>query len=108
MAKWRADLAGNSCHIHSSLWDAADARRPSPTTRGESRRCSASSWPACSRSPRDITYFLAPYVNSYKRFQAGSFAPTNMVWSRDNRTAGFRVLGHGPATRIECRSAART
>ena len=50
-----------------------------------------------------MTYFLAPYVNSYKRFQAGSFAPTNLVWSRDNRTSGFRVLGHGPATRIECR-----
>lgn len=51
----------------------------------------------------DMTYFLAPYVNSYKRFQVGSFAPTNLVWSRDNRTSGFRVLGHGPATRIECR-----
>ena len=50
-----------------------------------------------------MTYFLAPYVNSYKRFVAGSFAPTNLVWSRDNRTSGFRVLGHGPATRIECR-----
>ena len=50
-----------------------------------------------------MTYFLAPYINSYKRFQAGSFAPTNLVWSRDNRTSGFRVLGHGPATRVECR-----
>ena len=47
--------------------------------------------------------FLAPYINSYKRFQAGSFAPTKAVWSTDNRTAGFRVLGHGPSLRVECR-----
>ena len=42
---------------------------------------------------RDITYFLAPYINSYKRFQVGTFAPTKAVWSRDNRTAGFRLCG---------------
>ena len=41
----------------------------------------------------DITYFLAPYINSYKRFQAGTFAPTKAIWSRDNRTAGFRLCG---------------
>jgi glutamine synthetase len=52
---------------------------------------------------RDMTYFLAPYINSYKRFQAGSFAPTKAIWSRDNRTAGFRVVGHGRALRVECR-----
>jgi glutamine synthetase len=42
-------------------------------------------------------------VNSYKRFQSGSFAPTRAAWSFDNRTAGFRVLGSGPALRAECR-----
>ena len=53
---------------------------------------------------RDITYFLAPYINSYKRFQAGTFAPTKTVWSRDNRTAGFRLCGEdSKAIRIECR-----
>jgi glutamine synthetase len=50
-----------------------------------------------------MTYFLAPYINSYKRFQAGSFAPTKAVWSFDNRTDGFRVLGEGKSMRIECR-----
>ncbi len=50
-----------------------------------------------------FTYFLAPYINSYKRFQAGSFAPTRAVWSLDNRTAGFRVVGSGPSLRAECR-----
>ena len=53
---------------------------------------------------RDITYFLAPYINSYKRFQVGTFAPTKAVWSRDNRTAGFRLCGEGgKGIRIECR-----
>ena len=52
----------------------------------------------------DITYFLAPYINSYKRFQVGTFAPTKAVWSRDNRTAGFRLCGeNSKAIRIECR-----
>ena len=52
----------------------------------------------------DMTYFLAPYINSYKRFQAGTFAPTKTVWSRDNRTAGFRLCAEGTkAIRIECR-----
>jgi glutamine synthetase len=53
---------------------------------------------------RDMTLMLAPYINSYKRFQAGTFAPTKTVWSRDNRTAGFRLCGEGSkAIRIECR-----
>ena len=52
----------------------------------------------------EITYFLAPYVNSYKRFAAGTFAPTKAVWSMDNRTAGYRVCGADTkAVRIECR-----
>ena len=50
---------------------------------------------ASSNYARDITYFLAPYINSYKRFQAGTFAPTKAIWSRDNRTAGFRLCGEG-------------
>jgi len=53
---------------------------------------------------REISWFLAPYVNSYKRFQAGTFAPTKAVWSVDNRTAGFRLCGESSkAIRIECR-----
>ena len=52
----------------------------------------------------EITYFLAPYVNSYKRFMSGTFAPTKAVWSLDNRTAGYRICGaDSPAVRIECR-----
>jgi glutamine synthetase len=52
----------------------------------------------------DYTYFLAPYINSYKRFQKGTFAPTGTAWSVDNRTAGFRLCGEGTkAVRVECR-----
>ncbi len=53
---------------------------------------------------REITWFLAPYINSYKRFQVGTFAPTKAIWSLDNRTAGFRLCGaNSKAIRIECR-----
>jgi glutamine synthetase len=53
---------------------------------------------------REITWFLAPYINSYKRFQVGTFAPTKAIWSLDNRTAGFRLCGAGTKSiRIECR-----
>lgn len=52
---------------------------------------------------RACTLLFAPYVNSYKRFRAGSFAPTAVAWSYDNRTAGFRVVGHGKSLRVECR-----
>ena len=56
------------------------------------------------RYAADYTFFMAPYVNSYKRFQKGSFAPTKTVWSVDNRTAGFRLCGEGTkAVRVECR-----
>ena len=52
----------------------------------------------------EITCFLAPYINSYKRFQAGTFAPTKAIWSLDNRTAGYRLCGADTkAIRIECR-----
>ena len=98
MAKWREDLAGNSCHIHSSLW-----KGDAPVFANEDAP-EFDQWAAGQMAlADDMTYFLAPYINSYKRFQAGSFAPTRIAWSRDNRTAGFRVVGDGPARRLECR-----
>ena len=53
---------------------------------------------------RELFAFYAPYPASYKRYVAGSFAPTGIAWSYDNRTAGFRIVGHGPSLRIECRA----
>ena len=52
---------------------------------------------------REMMAFYAPTINSYKRYQSGSWAPTSLAWSFDNRTAGFRVVGHGKSLRIECR-----
>lgn len=103
MAKWRQDLAGSSCHIHASLWHAGDDRPA--FVDGDGHENDTFRWFLGGNLAlaREYCVFLAPYVNSYKRFVKGSFAPTNIVWSRDNRTAGFRVLGHGPSTRVECR-----
>jgi glutamine synthetase len=106
MSKWRYDLAGSSSHIHMSLWDLA---AKTPLFRDEKGEFGMSalmrSFVAGQiRHAPELTYFLAPYINSYKRFQAGTFAPTKTIWSRDNRTAGFRLCGEGTkGIRIECR-----
>ncbi len=106
MAKWDDGLAGSSAHIHMSLRDKT-GRKPlflDPKAEfgmsASMRRFMAGQL----RYAGDITWFLAPYVNSYKRFQAGTFAPTKAIWSRDNRTAGFRLVGEATKSiRVECR-----
>lgn len=105
MAKWRDDLAGNSCHIHASLWDAATgasrcADPDGPDGMSEVFRQWIGGQLAMSEA---MTLFFAPSINAYKRFQAGSFAPTRIAWSRDNRTAGYRLVGRGDSLRAECR-----
>jgi glutamine synthetase len=107
MAKWNERFAGNGLHQHVSLWDAAG--RANVFT-GDGRLGKI----ACSDAFRfflggllkhaaELTAFWAPSVNSYKRFQSASFAPTTVAWSVDNRTAGIRVVGEGSALRVECR-----
>jgi glutamine synthetase len=106
MAKWRYDLAGSSCHIHMSLWDKAGTKPLFHDPKAEYGMSAAmrSFMAGQIKYAKEITWFLAPYVNSYKRFMAGTFAPTKTVWSRDNRTAGFRLCGEGTkAIRAECR-----
>ncbi|KAB2846820.1 MAG: glutamine synthetase [Hyphomicrobiaceae bacterium] len=106
MSKWRYDLAGSSSHIHASLWDETGKKSLffEPKAEFGMSKLMASFVAGQLKYARDITWFLAPYVNSYKRFQAGTFAPTRSVWSRDNRTAGFRLCGEGgKGIRIECR-----
>ncbi|WP_240232154.1 glutamine synthetase family protein [Devosia lacusdianchii] len=105
MAKWDFGLAGSSSHIHMSLADKsgkplfADGKGD----RGMSPLMQHFMAGQLAYA-REITYFLAPYVNSYKRFQAGTFAPTKAIWSPDNRTAGFRLCGeHSKSIRVECR-----
>lgn len=106
MSKWRYDLAGSSSHVHMSLWDAAGKTSlfHDPKAEYTMSPLMRSFVAGQLKYAPDITVFLAPYINSYKRFQAGTFAPTKAVWSRDNRTAGFRLCGEGSkAIRIECR-----
>ncbi|MEQ9145152.1 MAG: glutamine synthetase family protein [Parvibaculaceae bacterium] len=105
MAKWHNDLAGSSCHIHCSLWDTA-ARDAKFADNSDPQGMSPLFHQFLAGQlahARDMTYFLAPTINSYKRFADQSFAPTNAVWSMDNRTAGYRVVGRDKAIRAECR-----
>lgn len=106
MAKYDYALAGNSSHIHNSLWS-ADSGAPLFFDRDAewSMTPLMRAWVAGQlKYASELTYFLCPYINSYKRFQAGTFAPTKLAWSRDNRTAGFRLCGEGTkGIRIECR-----
>ena len=106
MSKWRYDLAGSSSHIHASLWD-ADGKKPlflDPNGEHGMSELMRQFVAGQLAHAREITWFLAPYINSYKRFQAGTFAPTKTIWSMDNRTAGFRLCGAGTkGIRIECR-----
>jgi len=97
MAKPEAGEAGSSSHLHVSLWrDAANAFAADDAT----FRHFLGGWMA---HAAELMVCWAPTVNSYKRFQAQSWAPTALAWAADNRTAGFRIVGEGPAKRIECR-----
>ena len=97
MAKPFEDWIGNSCHIHSSLFRGDDAAfADDDALFGQ--------WLAgqigCAK---ELAVFFAPTVNSYKRYAAGSWAPTTLAWGNDNRTCGFRVVGQGKARRVETR-----
>lgn len=104
LPKWDHTKVGSSSHVHQSLWkddkpvfvDEADPLGMSDTMRHYMAGL-------IKYSP-DYTYFLAPYINSYKRFAKGTFAPTKTIWSIDNRTAGFRLCGaNTKGVRVECR-----
>ena len=109
MAKPYADEAGSSSHLHVSLWTS-----PNGQSTNAFPGAGDLSGIACSEVFRwflggwmhyvpELMVCYAPTVNSYKRYEAGSWAPTTLAWSPDNRTAGFRVVGTGPSLRIECR-----
>ena len=110
MAKWHEEHAGNSMHVHLSLWDPSGRQSRMP---GDDATLAGTSVGASNtflsflggmlEHARAITLFLAPNVNSYKRFMPGTFAPTGIAWSYDNRTCGFRVVGRGESLRVECR-----
>ena len=101
MAKWDFAETGSSCHVHSSLW----------TLQGDAPAFAGHDMPPVFRqylagllaTARDFSLLWAPTVNSYRRFQPGSWAPTAVAWGNDNRTLGFRVVGHGAGARVESR-----
>ncbi len=105
LAKWSHDAAGSSSHIHQSLVSKEgepvffDADQPNGMS-----AMMQSYLAGLLAHAEETTFFLAPYVNSYKRFIAGTFAPTKIVWSVDNRTAGYRVVApDSKNVRVECR-----
>jgi glutamine synthetase len=105
MAKPTIDEPGSSCHIHSSIWSLADDR---PLCASDEDRSQMSPifrhWMGgILAHSRELSLCFAPFVNSYKRYQPDSWAPTAVVWSPDNRTCGLRLVGQGPAMRVESR-----
>jgi glutamine synthetase len=105
MAKFAAEQAGSSCHIHMSLWRDGVNAFAGDDTFGKVRGSAAfgsflAGWQA---HASEMMAFYAPTVNSYKRYRPGSWAPTRVAWSQDNRTAGFRVVGADQSLRVECR-----
>jgi len=104
LPKWHKDRVGSSSHVHQSLWkDGTSIFHDATKEHGMSDLMRSYVAGMIKYSP-DYTYFLAPYINSYKRFQKGTFAPTGTAWSVDNRTAGFRLCGaNTKAVRVECR-----
>jgi glutamine synthetase len=102
MAKPSEKDIGSSCHIHSSLVRADDGASVFVDAHEETdvfRHYLG----GLRRRIRELALFIAPAINSYKRYAAESWAPTSISWGRDNRTCGFRVVGHGQSRRVECR-----
>ncbi|MHB8379193.1 MAG: glutamine synthetase family protein [Acidimicrobiales bacterium] len=102
MAKYN-EREGNSCHVHLSLREKDD----SPVFAGDKAHGFSDVFEHFLAGQlayaREFSLFFAPNINSYKRFVEGSFAPTALLWGIDNRTCSFRVVGHGPSIRVECR-----
>jgi len=105
MAKPYAEEAGSSCHLHVSLWRNDEPAFPGDHDIGKVHASDEFRWflGGWMAHVRELMPFFAPTVNAYKRYQDASWAPVRIAWSYDNRTAGFRVVGHGPSLRIECR-----
>ncbi|NCX90700.1 MAG: glutamine synthetase [Rhodobacteraceae bacterium] len=104
LPKWHHDKVGSSSHVHQSLWKNGKNAFYDPADKLGMSKVMKHYMAGLLSYTSDITFFLAPYVNSYKRFAKGTFAPTRIIWSVDNRTAGFRLCGAGSkSVRVECR-----
>ena len=111
MAKYAPSEAGSSCHIHMSLWqggrnlfvERAAKSKPAARPAQPGSRLFRQFLGGLLKYSPELCLCFGPTINSYKRYQPGSWAPTRMAWAVDNRTTGFRVVGHGDAFRIENR-----
>ncbi len=105
MAKYSMAEVGSSCHLHISLTDVNDGRPVFPDPAGGSLGSETFRHflGGLLASARELSWCFAPYVNSYKRYQPDSWAPTAVAYGHDNRTCGFRLVGRGPAFRVESR-----
>jgi glutamine synthetase len=104
MAKPDHTWIGNSCHIHSSLWAPDGSHSLFATHDGQGSSPVFNGYLAgLIAGGRELSIFVAPNINSYKRYASESWAPTTLAWSRDNRTCGFRIVGHGDGFRVESR-----
>jgi len=102
MAKPSVTEPGNSCHIHASLWQ-GEKNLFWNAGKGAGSKLFRQFLGGLMKYSRELGYFFAPTINAYKRYQPASWAPTKLAWAFDNRTVGFRVVGHGPSFRIENR-----
>jgi glutamine synthetase len=101
MAKPSEKDIGSSCHIHSSL---VSAGGESAFVDGHDETDVFRHYLGGMRARiRELALMIAPSINSYKRYATESWAPTSISWGRDNRTCGFRIVGHGQSRRVECR-----
>ena len=105
MAKWKMEEAGSSCHVHSSLWKPDGSAslmwdKAAPDHASKTFRHFLAGQMA---TARELSVMFAPCVNSYKRYQLGTWAPTAILWGPDNRTCGFRIVGEGNGHRVENR-----
>jgi glutamine synthetase len=105
MAKWTMAEAGSSCHTHSSVWSQDGSTSLMWSDDAPHHMSDTYRWylGGLMATAREMAWMYAPFVNSYKRYQLGSWAPTAIVWSHDNRTAGFRTVGEHKSSRVECR-----
>ena len=105
MAKYKFDEVGSSCHIHSSVWDLTTERSLMADPDNPHELSDTFRWwlGGLLETAGGFALFWAPYINSFKRYRPGSWAPTAIGWGMDNRTPGFRVVGHGQDMRVESR-----
>jgi glutamine synthetase len=107
MAKPDHTWTGSSGHLHMSIWDETGERSlthdPSAKLPYDMSRTFSQFVAGMMSLSRELAVFIAPFINSYKRYASLSWAPVNVVWGRDNRTTGFRLVGSGPALHVENR-----